>query len=160
MSLLSFRGRCIRVASSLSHPSSDSLALIAALGASSVLFFGFPRRFRLRRSAEYRDHKRDSRRFRARHFLVTWREGRTAESRLGLTVSRKVGPAHERNRVKRLLREWYRLNRRRLGGSWDLVIIARRGAQDLVLCQVEEQLNELFAYLNRRSKRSDRKEER
>ncbi|HTO09117.1 MAG TPA: ribonuclease P protein component [Myxococcota bacterium] len=46
-------------------------------------------------------------------------------SRLGITVTRKVGGAVRRNRIKRLLREWFR-GRRSEFGSCDLVLIAKR----------------------------------
>lgn len=48
--------------------------------------------------------------------------------RLGLTVSRKVGGAVERNRVKRRVREWFRGARSELPAGADLVVIARRPA--------------------------------
>jgi ribonuclease P protein component len=51
------------------------------------------------------------------------RDGRA--SRLGVTVTRKVGDAVRRNRIKRLAREWFR-GRRREFGSCDLVLIAKR----------------------------------
>lgn len=43
--------------------------------------------------------------------------------RLGLSVSRRVGKAHQRNRIKRLLREAFRLEQHNLAGSLDLVIV-------------------------------------
>jgi len=46
-------------------------------------------------------------------------------TRLGITVTRKVGGAVRRNRIKRLAREWFR-NRSREFGSCDLVLIAKR----------------------------------
>ena len=43
-------------------------------------------------------------------------------SRLGLSIGRKVGPAHERNRWKRAIREAFRRHRHRLPDAYDLVI--------------------------------------
>jgi len=59
--------------------------------------------------------------------VVYWKKNDTHLSRLGLVVSRKVGKAHDRNRWKRLLREVFRLNRHRIPGGFDLVIIPRQG---------------------------------
>jgi ribonuclease P protein component len=73
--------------------------------------------------------------------------------RLGLVVSKKVGEAHDRNRVKRLLREWYRLHRHELRDSWDLVVIAHPGSQELGLAEVCRQMGELVAWLNKKGRR-------
>ena len=58
-------------------------------------------------------------------------------SRLGLSVGSKVGSAIKRNRVKRLLREAYRLNRDKLTVPCDLVIVPRPGFPDGSLREME-----------------------
>jgi len=52
-------------------------------------------------------------------------------TRLGLVVSRRVGGAVVRNRVKRVVREWFRRHRSLLPKGVDLVVIARSDAADL-----------------------------
>lgn len=54
------------------------------------------------------------------------RRNRGGENRLGYTVSVKLGHAVTRNRVRRRLREIYRLNAPALRSGWDIVIVARQ----------------------------------
>jgi ribonuclease P protein component len=70
-------------------------------------------------------------------------------ARLGLSVSRRVGGAVERNRVKRLLREAFRYEGAALPPGTDVVLVARRDIRDLAeregLTGVRELLAELLA---------------
>jgi ribonuclease P protein component len=68
-------------------------------------------------------------------------------TRLGITVTRKVGGAVRRNRIKRLAREWFR-SRSREFGSCDLVLIAKRDIpQSLRLEDVRRDLDQRLALL-------------
>lgn len=49
----------------------------------------------------------------------------TREFRLGLSVRRTVGNAVQRNQIKRMLREAFRLSREQLSGPFDLIIVPR-----------------------------------
>jgi len=53
------------------------------------------------------------------------RKNRTQGNRVGITVSKKLGKAHVRNRTRRRLREVYRLNEERFQPGWDIVVVAR-----------------------------------
>lgn len=72
--------------------------------------------------------------------------GADASPRLGLTVSRRVGGAVVRTRVKRRLREWFRRHRELLPRGKDLVIIARPAA---ARASAEELEHELASSLGR-----------
>lgn len=62
----------------------------------------------------------------ANSYLVLYaRRNRSARNRVGLTVSKKLGCAVVRNRVRRRLREVYRLNEERFAPGWDIVVVAR-----------------------------------
>jgi len=77
-----------------------------------------------------------------RYFIVLLRDRKDGgPTRLGITVTRKVGGAVRRNRIKRLAREWFR-GRAREFGSCDLVLIAKRGLpSSLRLADVQADLD-------------------
>ena len=81
-----------------------------------------------------------------RFFIVLLRDRKDGgPTRLGITVTRKVGGAVRRNRIKRLAREWFR-SRIREFGSCDLVLIAKRDMPQLLrLADVREDLDRRLA---------------
>ena len=65
----------------------------------------------------------------ANSYLVLYaRKNRTNTNRVGITVSKKLGHAVVRNRVRRRLREIYRLNEEKFQPGWDIVVVARTKA--------------------------------
>ena len=65
----------------------------------------------------------------ANGYLVLYaRKNRTNTNRVGITVSKKLGHAVVRNRVRRRIREIYRLNEEKFQPGWDIVIVARTKA--------------------------------
>ena len=64
------------------------------------------------------------------------RKNRTPENRVGITVSKKLGKAHVRNRTRRRIREVYRLNEAKFRPGWDIVVVARSKAVDAEFSQL------------------------
>lgn len=91
-----------------------------------------PRRGRLSRSADFDRVMRSGRSHAGRELVVyVFPRGGDDPSRLGLSVSRRVGGAVVRNQVKRLLREAFAAEQERIPAGADIVVIARSGAAEL-----------------------------
>lgn len=96
---------------------------------------------RLLKRREYLAVSREvSKRVETKNFLVILRRNELKHSRIGITVTKKIGKAAIRNRIKRQVREFYRKNKRRLPTGYDFVIIARKGAADLDHRLIQDQL--------------------
>ena len=72
------------------------------------------------------------------YMAVYCRRNRGGENRLGYTVSAKLGHAVVRNRIRRRLREIYRLNSPHLKSGWDIVIVARAKCIDAQYSRIEK----------------------
>jgi ribonuclease P protein component len=113
-------------------------------------------RARLSRSAEFERVYRQGRSTANRHLvLYSFPNASTQAPRLGLSVSRKVGGAVARNRVKRLLREAFAQHEQELSPGQDVVVVARPPAGELAeregLAGLEASLGELIARAGLRS---------
>jgi ribonuclease P protein component len=90
------------------------------------------KRGRLSRSAEFERAYRQGRSHSNRHLVVyAFPRGTGDEARLGVSVSRKVGGAVDRNHVKRLLREAYAAEIELVPAGHDVVVVARPSAREL-----------------------------
>ena len=109
---------------------------------------------RVRRRADFlRAQNGPNARVTTRHFtlVVAVREDLDGPSRLGLVVSRKVGVAVVRNRVKRVCRACFRGWPGLVPAGVDLVVIARDGAGELGLSQVRAEWTRVASVLGKRA---------
>ena len=80
------------------------------------------------------------------------RRNRLGRTRLGLTVGTKVGKAVRRNKVRRRMREAYRIHEHQMTPGWDLVIVARVRAAYAPYSELEHDLLRLMDKLGVRQK--------
>jgi ribonuclease P protein component len=107
-----------------------------------------PRRGRLSKSADFDRVVRTGRSHAGRDLvLYVFPRGGDEPPRLGMSVSRKVGGAVQRNAVKRMLREAFALECERLPEGSDAVVIARNGAGELASADGMEGIRRALAEL-------------
>ena len=87
----------------------------------------FPHKVRIVKSSDYRVLYREGRKIPSERFVLFGRENGIGHHRLGLTVSRKVGGAVVRNRVKRLFREIFRRSSGEIPSHYDILVNAKSG---------------------------------
>ena len=95
---------------------------------------------KIRKRPEYLSIYQQGMRIQARHFTIVAQKNALGYARLGITVSKKVGDAVQRNWIKRLIREFFRLNKTRLAVSRDIVVIGKKGMPRLSYQEVCKEL--------------------
>lgn len=109
--------------------------------------FGFPRQRRLLLAKEFASLHKSGRRSFTGHFIVYIMPNRLQVSRLGISVNAKAGNSVERNRLKRVLRDFFRLNSGTLATPIDIHIAVKRGARAVSATAqgvIEAELKEYF----------------
>lgn len=108
----------------------------------------YPRSRRLTRRPQFSGCYDLGRRFFSENFILFVRRREEAEIpwRLGLAVSRKIGSSVRRNRIRRLLREFFRLRQAHVPLGVDIVVVAKRGicVNSMNLAQITAELMPLL----------------
>jgi ribonuclease P protein component len=113
----------------------------------------FPKTARLRKRRQFLNLSRTGSKTQSAHFVVISNANDAKESRLGITVSGKVGNSVVRNRIKRKVREFFRRHRAELPKSTDCLIIARSGAAALPGERIAAELEQALMPPSRRARR-------
>ncbi len=80
------------------------------------------------------------------HFILLMAENSAGISRLGLTVSRKIGNAVIRNRIKRVSREFFRHKKENFPVAVDFSVVAKKGAATLSTKEIHTELNRALEF--------------
>jgi len=102
----------------------------------------FPKSARLRKRPEFLKLSRTGRKIHSAHFVIVSGINDRGVSRLGITVSGKVGNAVARNRIKRSLRELFRRRRHELSRGVDLLVIAKQSASEISSREIAEEMRQ------------------
>jgi ribonuclease P protein component len=104
----------------------------------------FPREARLLRRSEFDAVYREGRRRSSRHFTILFRANGLERSRLGISVKRELGGAVKRNRIRRRVREIFRLHCTEIPAGWDLVVHPRSAVATAEFRALEEEFLSSF----------------
>ena len=105
----------------------------------------FPKSVRLLERREFLFLQQKGKKRHSQHFLVATAPAQSEYSRLGITTSRRFGNAVVRNRMKRLLREFFRIHQALISPVCDIVVIPKAGAEQLTLAQITEELGKVLS---------------
>jgi len=112
------------------------------------LNFSFSRADRILKRAEFLRLSGSGKKLHSRYLIGNYCEGTSDRTRLGITVTKKVGNAVVRNRLKRLTREYFRLNRPSIAGCRDINIIVKKQAVTLSSDQFFSAIRDIFDRIN------------
>lgn len=103
----------------------------------------FPKSARLRKRYQYQRFAHHSKRFVGNWIIIEAMSNHGPSTRLGITVSRRYGKAHERNRFKRIVREAFRLCHLKLPAKRDLNVRPRAFAKNATMQDILQEMMKL-----------------
>ncbi|MBP2033991.1 ribonuclease P protein component [Clostridium algifaecis] len=100
--------------------------------------------YKLKKNAEFRAVYRRGKSFSNKLLVLYIYRNRKSLNRMGISVSKKVGKSVTRNRIKRLIKESFRLNCDNLKVGYDLVFIARKSSNNKTYCDINNSVKFLL----------------
>ncbi len=94
--------------------------------------------------ADFVKLNRSGKRLYTKHFTLIIAENGQGVTKLGVTVTKKAGNAVKRNRIKRLVREYFRLNPERFPQGHNIVILAKQDIGYSDLWKIKEEIESVF----------------
>ena len=106
--------------------------------------FSFTKKERITYPQDFRRVMKLGRRLSSRNFILFIKKNENLFHRLGIVVKKEIGPATFRNRMKRYIREFFRLHKHQIKGSYDIILMVKKGCSFNRYQEVEEELRGLF----------------
>ncbi len=107
--------------------------------------FGFTRKERITYPQDFKRVMKTGRKLASRNFILFMKENEGEFHRLGVVVSKEVGAATYRNRIKRVCREFFRLHKHRIKGAFDIIIMVKKGCSLRKYVDAKRELGRVFA---------------
>ncbi len=108
--------------------------------------YHFRKNERITRPQDFRRIMKAGRRRTSRNFVVFIHKNENAPHRLGIVAKKEIGQATFRNRLKRYIREFFRLHKDQISGSeyYDIILMIKKGCLFHRYQEAEEELKRLF----------------
>ncbi len=114
---------------------------------------GLKPRERIKKKKDFLFLYRKGTRIKVKHFNVIYHENSVGFSRLGVVVSKKIGKAVVRNKIKRWVRELFRRNKKLIPFPVDMLVIATRRLEETTWLEFREEYFQAIQRINRGEKR-------
>lgn len=95
------------------------------------------KRFRIRKNMEFKNVYKTGRNYWNRNLVLYVKKNGLNETRVGYTITKKIGNAVTRNKMRRRMKEIYRLNFHNIKEGYDLIFIAKRSIVDIPYKELE-----------------------
>jgi ribonuclease P protein component len=97
----------------------------------------------LKKNKDFQQVYKKGKSFANKYLIMYVLDNHLPENRLGISTSKKVGNSVERHRLKRLIKESYRLSEKQYQKGFDIVVISRIGSKEIGYKEVESALEHL-----------------
>ena len=106
--------------------------------------FRFTKKERINHPQDFRRAMKLGRKLPSKNFILFIQKNENKFHRLGIVVKKEIGSATFRNRMKRYLREFFRLHKHQIKGSYDIILMVKKGCSVNRYKEAEEELRGLF----------------
>ena len=98
----------------------------------------------LKKNSDFENVYKSGKSYANKNLVIYTLKNGTDENRLGISVSKKVGNSVVRHRLKRLIKESYRLHEKMFNSGLDIAVIARKGSDACDFASIESALLHLM----------------
>ena len=105
--------------------------------------FGFKKKERIFRPQDFRRVMKLGKRKTSQSFILFIQKNENTSHRLGIIAKKEIGPASYRNRMKRYIREFFRLHKYQIKGAFDIILMIKKGTSFKCYQEAEKELRRL-----------------